>query len=160
MLRGRKTVSLVEEKAVVVILILLTALRQDALVFKATKEIEPSLLSVRELVRELPPQKLILPINVRPVFYGQIGVGSHVEYYYVTEGKGLAPGKWPVDFNTVKYRKTHPWAGPPKVYDRAVLGHYDFLLVWGDNPKVEGILRDNGFVVRRRTGQIATYEKG
>ncbi|MDD5673515.1 MAG: hypothetical protein PHC61_05100 [Chitinivibrionales bacterium] len=182
--RGNAIVSLREEKFFVLAFCIITALRFNLDIGRSFKSIEPILVAQRNLLKNLPPSKMLMPLTIENPYFGQIGVLKDMWVYYVTERQGLVPEGFDVQFGLVRFREEHPsiyfnkpvpdisqntpldsqtfyvdtFRGRKKVtFD--MLRHYDCLLVFGDSPELSSNITRAGFKLHERANILSTYEK-
>jgi hypothetical protein len=73
--------------------------------------------------------------------------------------EGYVPSLYTQQYTVVKQFKTPVYSNLPKDLNDSLLAPYDFLLVWGREAGVEGMLKQAGFAPRKELSTMSLYER-
>lgn len=147
------------EKLVVVLLCTITALRFDAYIFRTTAAISPVMKGARSLMQQLPERKRLYPICGVSPYAGQIGIGLHIQAYYVIDRTGYVPSLFSTDYMLVRTKEKGAYSFDPGRINIEKLRTFDYIFVWGDNTRMEGELKKIDFAPMVRDGGLGIYQR-
>ena len=144
-------------KWMVIILFVFIAGASYANAFRVAEKVTPKLEMARKVIGTLPEKKKVMMLWGGLPYLGSIGIGGHLDAYYVMDRKGYTPKLFCNNFMLVRYKQRLESNVDPKKMTGAMLKQYDGLFVWGDNVKLNQQIRGYGFHLLHNKGPFSTY---
>lgn len=111
------------------------------------KALSPHITTGRNLLKQIPPEKKLLPVNIAVPYLYRIGVWNFIAAYYAVDGNGYVPCLASEKYMVVNYREKPEFQIYAKTNIPKQIGAYEYLIVWGHNEKSRERLAREGFVL-------------
>lgn len=147
------------EKFFTVILCTVTFFQINDYFTKAAARVTPEMAEARALMDELPPNKRMMAIWAQWPGKGSVGYGQCMSAYYAMDREGYVSMLYEQQYTLIKHKNALKYSSNPNDLTPELIQPYDFLFVWGKDPRVESIMRESGFVPRKETPLMGVYEK-
>ena len=121
--------------------------QQNQYYHKISTQIQPIMQASLKTLSQIPENKILAYIWGRTPYIGTIGIGTHLDSYYIIEKKGFSHAIFANRHLLAQYKKDKipEYIQDPKKITEKTLSMYNAVFVWGNNLDIHNKLTSHGF---------------